>query len=183
MSRVDDDIKRRSRYCSATHPFRTTKPKIRILGIVVPKGCVALHSSVHFFFFTVFLFRATIVIEGEGIGARSVRFPHRFCVCPTLYGRVVRPVVSVHTFRYTWPWAGRADTKTVWEPYRSCADTLPLDHDRCAKEKNRKKKSGRSSVVLRTLSVLQYLADVQDTYPYTCTYPWKGLGSASLVTF
>ena len=35
------------------------------------------------FFFTVFLFRATIVIEGEGIGARSVRFPHRCCVCPT----------------------------------------------------------------------------------------------------
>ena len=36
--------------------------------------------------------------------------------------------------------AGRADTKTVWEPYRSFADTLPLDYDRCAKEKSRKKK-------------------------------------------
>ena len=36
--------------------------------------------------------------------------------------------------------AGRADTKTVWEPYRSCADTLLLDYDRCAKEKSRKKK-------------------------------------------
>ena len=71
-----------SRFCSATQPFRTTKPKIRILGIVVREGCVALHYSVHFFF-TNFLFRATIVIEGEGIGARSVRFPHRLCVCPT----------------------------------------------------------------------------------------------------
>ena len=36
-------------YCSATHPSRTTKPKIRILGIVVREGCVALHYSVHFF--------------------------------------------------------------------------------------------------------------------------------------
>ena len=48
---------------------------------VVWEGCVALHYSVHFF--TTFLFYATIVIEGEGIGARSVRFPHRLCVCPT----------------------------------------------------------------------------------------------------
>ena len=36
--------------------------------------------------------------------------------------------------------AGRADVKTVWEPYRSCTDTLPLDYDRCVKEKNSKKK-------------------------------------------
>ena len=49
--------------------------------------------------------------------------------------------------------AGWADTKTVWEPYRSCTDTLPLDCDRCVREKNREK-SGRSSVVLRTLPVL-----------------------------
>ena len=35
--------------------------------------------------------------------------------------------------------AGRAATKTVWEPYRSCTGTLPLDYDRCVKEKNRKK--------------------------------------------
>ena len=40
-------------------------------------------------FFTIFLFHATIVIEGEGIGARSVRFPHRSTervrstTCPT----------------------------------------------------------------------------------------------------
>ena len=32
------------------HPSRTTKPKIRILGIVVREGCVALHYSVHFFY-------------------------------------------------------------------------------------------------------------------------------------
>ena len=37
------------RVCSATHPPRTTKPKIRILGIVVREGCAALHYSVHFF--------------------------------------------------------------------------------------------------------------------------------------
>ena len=57
--------------------------------------------------------------------------------------------------------AGRADTQTVWEPYRSCTDTLPLDYDRCVKEKIRKK-SGRSSVVLRTLPVLQWasIADI-----------------------
>ena len=36
-------------HCSATHPSRTAKPKIRILGIVVREGCVALHYSVHFF--------------------------------------------------------------------------------------------------------------------------------------
>ena len=30
--------------CSATHPSRTTKPKIRILGIVVRERCVALHE-------------------------------------------------------------------------------------------------------------------------------------------
>ena len=38
--------------------------------------------------------------------------------------------------------AGRADTQTVWEPYRSCTDTLPLDYDRCVKEKIRKKVDG-----------------------------------------
>ena len=36
--------------------------------------------------------------------------------------------------------ADRADTKTVLEPYRSCTDTLPLDHDRDVGEKNRKRK-------------------------------------------
>ena len=49
--------------------------------IVVREGRVALHYSVHFF--SIFFFHATIVIEGEGIGSRSVRFPHLFCVCPT----------------------------------------------------------------------------------------------------
>ena len=44
---------------------------------------------------------------------------------------------------------------TVWEPYISCTDTLPLDYDSCAKGKVREK-SGRSSVVLRTLPVLQF---------------------------
>ena len=68
--------------CSATHPSRSTKPKIRILGVVVREGCVALHYSVDFFL-RFFLFHVTIVIEGDGIGARSVRFPHRYCVCPT----------------------------------------------------------------------------------------------------
>ena len=78
--------------------------------------------------------------------------------------------------------AGRADTQTVWEPYRSCTDTLPLvphylervgqTHKRCgnrtdlaptpspsitivARKRKFVKKNGRSSVVLRTLPVLQ----------------------------
>ena len=74
-----------------------------------------------------------------------------------LYG-AEEPAVSIHMALSSNPSfsrAGRADTKTVWEPYRSSADTLPLDYDRCVKEKNRKK-SGRSSVVLRTLPVLNY---------------------------
>ena len=35
-------------------------------------------------FFTIFLFHATIVIEGEGIGARYVWFPHLFFVSARL---------------------------------------------------------------------------------------------------
>ena len=58
----------------------TCRPRLLLIS-VVREGCVALRYSVHFF--TIFLFHATIIIEGEGIGARSVRFPHRFCVCPT----------------------------------------------------------------------------------------------------
>ena len=50
--------------------------------------------------------------------------------------------------------ACQAVTKTVWGPYRPRTNTLPLDYDRCVKEKNRKK-SGWKSVVLRTLPVLQ----------------------------
>ena len=76
-----------------------------------------------------------------------------------LYGRVIEPAVSIHMAlcsNPSFPRAGRADTQTVWEPYRSCTDTLPLDYDRCVKEKIRRK-SGRSSVVLRTLPVLQFL--------------------------
>ena len=71
----------------------------------------------------------------------------------------------MYTLTYTWPCVqihhflervGQTQ-QTVWESYRSCADTLPLDYDRCAIEKDRTKKSGRSSVVLRPLSVLQFL--------------------------
>ena len=73
------------------------------------------------------------------------------------------PAVSIHMALSSNPpfsRASRANTQTVWEPYRSCTDTLPLDYDRCAKVKIRKKKkSGRSSVVLRTLPVLQYCLD------------------------
>ena len=38
--------------------------------------------------------------------------------------------------------SGSARHKLVWELYRSCTDTLPLDHDRDVKEKNRKKVDG-----------------------------------------
>ena len=60
-----------------------------------------------------------------------------------LCGGVGEPAVSIHMAMSSNPSfsrAGRADTKTVWERYRSCAYTLPLDYDRCVKEKNRKKK-------------------------------------------
>ena len=129
------------------------------------------HYSVYFFF-KIFLFYATIIIEGEGIGARSVRFPHRFYVCPTRsrkWGIWTQGHVYVwsclfplnHTRSYMVQWeetasyvhmalssnpsfsrAGQADTKTVWEPYRSCTDTLTLDHNRDEKEENRKEVDG-----------------------------------------
>ena len=59
-----------------------------------------------------------------------------------LYGWVGEPAVSIHMALSSNPSfsrAGRADIQTVWEPHRSCTDTLPLDYDRCAKEKIRKK--------------------------------------------
>ena len=116
-------------WCSATHPSRTTKPKIRILGIVVRKGCVALHYSVHFFFYEFSLSRNDRN-RGGGYRCKICTVPTPFCVSarparenegfelramcmdtagsPTqpykiLYGRVVEPAVSVYTFRYTWP--------------------------------------------------------------------------------
>ena len=64
------------------------------------------------------------------------------CSTGRLYGWVGEPAVSIHMALSSNPpfsRAGRADTQTVWEPYRSCTDTLPLDYDRCAKEKIRKK--------------------------------------------
>ena len=75
-----------------------------------------------------------------------------------LYG-VGEPAVYTHmalSLNPSFSRAGREDTIMVWEPYRSCSDTLPLDYDRCVKEKYRRK-SGRSSVVLHTLPVLQFL--------------------------
>ena len=69
------------------------------------------------------------------------------------------PAVSIHMALSSIPpfaRASRADTRTVRELYRFCTDTHPLDYDRCVKEKI-VKKSGWSSVVLRTLPVLQFL--------------------------
>ena len=147
-----------------------------------------------FFFFTAFLFRATIVIEGEGIGARSVRFPHHFLCLPdplekmmvsnsgpcvsecvhryqgstTLpyeisYGRVVEPwyrcthsdthgpefetiIFSSGSGRHK-KWCGN---RTDLAPIPSPSITIVARKRKAVK----KKKSGRSSVVLRTLSVL-----------------------------
>ena len=86
--------------------------------------------------------------ENEGFELRAM--------CMDTAGSPTQPYKILYKILYVSARAGRADTETVWEPYRSCTDTLPLDYDRCVKEKNRKK-SGRSSVVLRTLSVLQFL--------------------------
>ena len=108
-------------HCSATHPSRTTKPKIRILGVVVREGCVALHYSVDFFL-RFFLFHVTIVIEGDGIGARSVRFPHRYCVCPTRsrkigirtqgHAYVCRWLSRIHMVLSSYPSFSRAGRQT-----------------------------------------------------------------------
>ena len=93
--------------------------------------------------------------------ARSARENERFelrAMCMDTAGSPTQPYKILYKILYVSARAGRADTETVWEPYRSCADTLPLDYDRCTKEKSHKKKKiGRSSVVLRTLSVLQFL--------------------------
>ena len=62
--------------CSAMHPFRPTKPMIRICGIVGRNGCIALHYYVHFLRIFSFVTRG---IESEGIGARSVRSRLRLC--------------------------------------------------------------------------------------------------------
>ena len=51
------------------HPFRPTKPMIRICGIVGRNGCIALHYYVHFLRIFSFVTRGT---ESEGVGARSV---------------------------------------------------------------------------------------------------------------
>ena len=56
--------------CSAMHPFRPTKPMVRICGIVGRNGCIALHYYVHFLRIFSFVTRG---IESEGVGARSVR--------------------------------------------------------------------------------------------------------------
>ena len=127
------------RYCSATHPSRTTKPKIRILGNAVREECVALHYSVHFFFLRIFS------SHNRGGGYQC-----KICTVPTPFLRLPDNVVEwEETAPYThialssnpsFSRADRADTKTVWELYRSCTDTLPLDYDRCVKEKIRKKK-------------------------------------------
>ena len=47
QERLMDMIDRRLT-CSAMHPFRPTKPMIRICGIVGRNGCIALHYYVHF---------------------------------------------------------------------------------------------------------------------------------------
>ena len=70
------------------------------------RSTTLLRPLFFFFFFTVFLFRATIVIEGEGIGARSVRFPHRFLCLPDplekMMGSNSGPCVSECVHRYRW---------------------------------------------------------------------------------
>ena len=52
---------------------------IDLFNSVVREGCVALHYSVHLFY--------DLSLSRKDIGARSVRFPHRFSVRPTRSGK------------------------------------------------------------------------------------------------
>ena len=70
----------------------------------------------------------------------------KICTVPTPFLCLPDPLEWEETATYltlssnpSFSRAGRADTKTVWEPYRSCTDTLPLDHNRDEKKKNREK--------------------------------------------
>ena len=62
------------------HPFRPTKPVIRICRIVGRTGCIALHYYVHFLRISSFVTRG---IESEGIGARCVQCTTPIVYCPT----------------------------------------------------------------------------------------------------
>ena len=76
---------------------------------------------------------------------RGGGYRYKICTVPTPFVCLPDPAVSIHMALSSNPSlsrAGQADIQTVWGPYRSCTDTLPLDYDRCVKEKNRKKVDG-----------------------------------------
>ena len=62
----------------------------------------------------------------------------------------------------------------MWEPYRSCADTLPLDYDRCVKEENRKKKwTEQCSATHPSRTTGQLLELMEDSiFKVTSTLVW-----------
>ena len=93
--------------CSATHSFRTTKPKIRILGIVLRNGCVALHYSVHFFS----NFSLSRNDRNRGGGYRC-----KICTVPTLFLCLPDPLEKMR---------GSNSGPCVWLPL-----VLPLNHIR-----------------------------------------------------
>ena len=136
--------------CSATHPTRT-KPKIRILGIVVRVGCVALHYSVHFF--TIFLFHATIVIEGR-VSVQDLYGSHTIFVS----AGPARENEGLKLRAMCMYAAG-----SPFQPYKTqkrCGNrtdlaVIPSPSITIVAWKRKIVKSGRSSVVLRTLPVLQ----------------------------
>ena len=92
------------------------------------------------------------MIEREGIGARSVRFPHRFCVCPTHS--------SGKRQQHTWPWVRIPHfLERVGQTQKQCGNRtdlapIPSLSIIIVTKKRKIVKSGRSSVVLRILPVL-----------------------------
>ena len=81
------------------HPFRPTKPIIRICGIVGRNGCIALHYYVHFLRISSFVTRG---IESEGIGARSKQCTTPIVYCPTRsrkHGNRTQGHIYVRSFR------------------------------------------------------------------------------------
>ena len=135
--------------CTHYPPYKTNDPDL--WNCKAGNGCIALHYSVHFLRISSFI---SFTYESEGIGARSVRPPPRFDVCPTRsrkHGHRTRGHIIVchwsyplnHIRSYMVEWvrpvayndmapsstpmfsgAGRADVKTGWWRDRSCTDAL-----------------------------------------------------------
>ena len=85
--------------CTHYLPYKTNDPDL--WNCKAGNGCIALHYSVHFL--RIFSF-VSFSYEGEGIGARSVRPPPRFDVCPTRtrkHGHRTRGNIVLHHWSYS----------------------------------------------------------------------------------